>query len=644
MVNPIVIFVRQARGVPRISPRIGNWIRTAVERSGARTSSGIGPLIGLALVALLASATVMISLTSRMDAQAAVEKRTMMAGALKREVRTYDAIARDNGRWDAAVDHLYGKLDPQWAQFNYAGAYEMFVVDRQGEILFATAKQGWLKGKMPRPILLRLLARMPRTATRAALNAVFASPQLLLGELAIVAATPILPSDVNYRWPKGELRYVVVVERLDRRTVTGWAENFGLSNVAWGRSAPPAGGNSFLPVENDAGQKIGYISWSPTRPGLAAARALMPTIISSIIIFAILCAWLSSVIHRSNLVIAEEKALAQREAEQREAARREAESAHLSAQRALEQAEAARASIAAMAEKEALEQARHRVQLRRASEEMAEQLGRSVSTLIADLLQSADQLETSANSTLAAVDTQAREAKSAKERAEESATMVRSIGGMIEQLTGAMRSIRAQSVETERRMQNVDAGSQAAQEANSALLHQISSIRETADVIGSIATQTNLLALNATIEAARAGDAGRGFAVVAQEVKSLAVATGHNTVDIQGRVAAVQQATNSTVALVDTVHKLLHELNSAITSTATAVDQQQASAAAILATSQQVGSNADAAHAAVSTIALAFDSVSQSATATRRIGTNVRDQARNLQAEVDRLVRQLRAA
>jgi methyl-accepting chemotaxis protein len=193
-------------------------------------------------------------------------------------------------------------------------------------------------------------------------------------------------------------------------------------------------------------------------------------------------------------------------------------------------------------------------------------------------------------------------------------------------------------------MQNADAGSKAAQAANSALLEQIGSIRTTADVIGNIANQTNLLALNATIEAARAGEAGRGFAVVAQEVKSLAIATGHNTVEIHGRVQAVQQATNSTVALVDTVHTLLHDLNAAVVGTVAAVDQQHESAAAILATSQQVGGNANAAHAAISAIVQTFESVSASATATRRIGTNVRDQARQLQNEVDRLVERLCAS
>jgi methyl-accepting chemotaxis protein len=98
-----------------------------------------------------------------------------------------------------------------------------------------------------------------------------------------------------------------------------------------------------------------------------------------------------------------------------------------------------------------------------------------------------------------------------------------------------------------------------------ALSETAKSIESILGLIRDVAGQTNLLALNATIEAARAGDAGRGFAVVAQEVKNLANQTARATDDIAAKIAAIQAATQSTVATNSSIRTIVGEVQQSAT-------------------------------------------------------------------------------
>lgn len=96
--------------------------------------------------------------------------------------------------------------------------------------------------------------------------------------------------------------------------------------------------------------------------------------------------------------------------------------------------------------------------------------------------------------------------------------------------------------------------------------------------INSIAEQTNLLALNATIESARAGTAGKGFAVVANQVKELAKETSAATAEIVKRIDEIREETNTAVASIQTVEKVIGEINQTQSTISAAVEEQAAMA------------------------------------------------------------------
>ena len=90
------------------------------------------------------------------------------------------------------------------------------------------------------------------------------------------------------------------------------------------------------------------------------------------------------------------------------------------------------------------------------------------------------------------------------------------------------------------------------------LMSVLNNMNEVIKGINSISEETNILALNASIEAARAGEAGKGFAVVAQQIRLLADETKQLTVDMDGLVAQIGEASKKSS---DSLDKTVSELN-----------------------------------------------------------------------------------
>ncbi|MBK5265780.1 MAG: hypothetical protein JJE34_11215 [Alphaproteobacteria bacterium] len=454
---------------------------------------------------------------------------------------------------------------------------------------------------------------------------------------------PIIPLQGTRQLHGEKLRYIIFVRKLDMAMLQKWKDAFRFQDIGWQQLQPDERINE-LSVMDDAGVYIGSIIWPPFKSGQKAIHDMMPLLISFAIIFGALSLWLIALIHRSRTVLETNSRIARIAASEATRHAKKAEQARAEAEAALVAAEQARSRADEMVQREVAEQAVHREQLRGNSHKMATSLQDSMSSLVKQLLETANDLELSAETTITTIHEQQRYVDVVRGRSRDAAAAVQAMTDGIAELTASISEIH-RATETSRESALVASNqSTTARSANDHLLLQVSSISDAASLISSITKQTNLLALNATIEAARAGEAGYGFAVVATEVKALASQTAQITRSIHDRVEGMEAAAQSTVKLVGTVDEILDALVQSMTSSSATVRQQQVVAEDIQRNSRGVADNAQTANHAIEAITRSLDSVAQTATSTRQIGAAVRNRAEHLDAEFARLVAQLQAA
>jgi methyl-accepting chemotaxis protein len=162
--------------------------------------------------------------------------------------------------------------------------------------------------------------------------------------------------------------------------------------------------------------------------------------------------------------------------------------------------------------------------------------------------------------------------------ADETSSNVQTVAAAADQLGESVQTITAQLQDATGVVQRASVMASEANETISALASAAQHIDEVVGFIRTIAGQTNLLALNATIEAARAGEAGRGFAVVASEVKALAIQTAKATEEISSQIAEVQLATKRAVDNVGAITAVMTDIDSFTASIARAMNQQNTAA------------------------------------------------------------------
>ena len=276
-------------------------------------------------------------------------------------------------------------------------------------------------------------------------------------------------------------------------------------------------------------------------------------------------------------------------------------------------------------------------------QKMANDFDASVGGIVSAVSSASTELESSAQAMAATAEETSRQAGAVAAASEQASANVQTVASAAEELSASISEISGQVAQAAK----VAAG--AVEEANRAdgmiqgLAQSAQKIGEVVELITSIADQTNLLALNATIEAARAGDAGKGFAVVAAEVKNLANQTAKATEEIGGQIGGIQAATKNSVDAIQSIGKVIGEINQISSAIAAAVEEQGAA-------TKEIARNVDQASAGTKDVSSNIAGVTQAAGETGQASGQIQQaaqelsqQSEKLRTEVGKFLAQIRA-
>lgn len=297
--------------------------------------------------------------------------------------------------------------------------------------------------------------------------------------------------------------------------------------------------------------------------------------------------------------------------------------------RLMEEQAALQAQIQAEQQQQ-LEEARKQEARARQLSALVEDFERKVARSLTSVADSGQYLLKTSESMTSAVEDARQRTLAVDEASEVASSNVHMVAAATEEMTASINEISQQIVATKEVVDQVSAEADDTIRMMQSLVTVSTEVTQIVGIIGNIAEQTNLLALNATIEAARAGESGRGFAVVAHEVKQLADQVAQATMEITGKVEAMQSEATGSAAALDRMGGTIGKMTEISSVVAAAMEEQNA-------TMQEIARNVQHAASGTEEVAQNIRGVAGAATSTAQAAQEVQTASLSLSEETETL-------